>query len=271
MDLLGASREEAITLRMQKLADSCSWALEGIALNGSADHFAATDTCNTVSADLTAGAAGPPPQAKESAAPAPNALSAASDTIRYIFRQRGEFWDAAYNAKLVRLKQVKGLTLIAQLLRHPYREFHAMDLAALAEPPLARTSKTNPEAGEESDLGPVLDAMARQSYRQRLQELRQDLEEARSFNDLHRASSLEEEMQFLTRELARAVGLRGRDRKAGSPTERARLRVTNAIKLAIGKISQHHDTLGRHLARNIRTGTFCSYAPDSDARVEWEL
>ena len=43
------------------------------------------------------------------------------------------------------------------------------------------------------------------------------------------------------REMARAVGLGGRDRRAGSAAERARLNVTRAIKSALQKISEHNE------------------------------
>ena len=86
-----------------------------------------------------------------------------------------------------------------------------------------------------SDLGPVLDGNAKQAYRARLQELHADLDEARSSGNEPAALKVEEELRFLTREIARAVGLFGRDRKTGSDGERARVRVTNSIRFAIAR------------------------------------
>ena len=124
---------------------------------------------------------------------------------------------------------------------------------------------------EGSDLGPVLDHSAKQAYRERIQELHEDLEAARLFNDLGRVAKIEDEICVITRELARAVGLGGRDRKMGSQTERARLRVTSAIRWATNKISSQHPALGQFLALNIKTGTFCSYVPRSRASLTWHL
>jgi len=37
------------------------------------------------------------------------------------------------------------------------------------------------------------------------------------------------------------------------------------------KIAQANPELGRHLATSIRTGTFCSYAPDPAMPDEWTV
>jgi hypothetical protein len=73
------------------------------------------------------------------------------------------------------------------------------------------------------------------------------------------------------RELASAVGLGGRDRRLGSPAERARVSVTRAIRSALARIDEHSSALGDHLERTIRTGTYCSYAPDPRAPIEWRV
>jgi hypothetical protein len=38
--------------------------------------------------------------------------------------------------------------------------------------------------------------------------------------------------------------------------------MTKAVKAALNRITDHHAALGRHLTTTIKTGTFCSYAPD---------
>src|SRR5262249_15372879 len=111
------------------------------------------------------------------------------------------------------------------------------------------------------DAGEMLDARAKAEYKHRLLSLQQELIVARERDDAERASKVEAEMDFLARELARAVGLGGRDRKAASGAERARLAVTRAIKSALRKISAHNGAMERLLAQTIRTGIFCSYLP----------
>jgi hypothetical protein len=51
------------------------------------------------------------------------------------------------------------------------------------------------------------------------------------------------EIDFLTHELARAVGLRDHDRRAASDAERARVSVTKAIKRASAKIAKQTQAL----------------------------
>ncbi|MGH7856860.1 MAG: ATP-binding protein [Candidatus Binatia bacterium] len=183
-------------------------------------------------------------------------------THRAVFRQEGEFWTISFEETTLRLKDTKGLRYIAELLRHPRGELLAVDLASEAPPG---------DRPREGDAGPLLDAKAASSYRHRLDELRADLEEARSFNDAGRANRAQEEIEFLTRELSRALGLGGAARPAASAAERARLNVTRAILSAIDRIASGHPSLGHHLRASIRTGNFCSYDPGPRAPVSWEI
>jgi tetratricopeptide (TPR) repeat protein len=267
--LLADAGTEARTLGMNSLADRCTQALRGV----TADRkLAGEGKPDNVTRDVISEC--PCPLVVEISVPVTSSLgkkaaSGNGHSDAAIFRQEGELWTANYDGNLIHLRQSKGLLFIAHLLRHPHQEFQPVDLAAMAAPELSAHNTGHGSA--ESDLGPILDVSAKRSYRERIKELRENLEEARSFNDLERTSKLEEEMRFLTRELARAVGLRGRDRAPGSKAERARLRVTNAIKTTINKISKHHPSLARHFADNVKTGTFCSYKPEPDATIVWEL
>jgi len=180
-----------------------------------------------------------------------------------IFRREGEYWTIVYENQTVRIRHSKGMAYIAYLIGHTGRELHVIDLASLGESDRLETRSIRSIAGEADtvlgDAGPVLDSKAKASYRQRLRELREELEEARSLGDLGRLSKLEMEIEFLSRELARAVGLGGRDRRVGSEVERARLRVTNAVKSAIKRIMKQCPSLGQLLSRSIRTGYVCSF------------
>ena len=106
---------------------------------------------------------------------------------------------------------------------------------------------------------PPLDATARASYRTRIRELDRDLDEAERFNDSGRATRIREELDALKDELGARIGIGGRARKTGSHSERARLMVSNNIRLAIAKIRRECPSLGRYLSTTIRTGYFCSY------------
>jgi len=117
----------------------------------------------------------------------------------------------------------------------------------------------------------MLDARAKDAYRRRLAEIEEDIEEARALADSEREAQAETERDFLVRELSRAVGLGGRDRRAGSASERARASVTRAVRSAMVRIREQIPSLGEHLDRSVRTGVYCAYVPDPRVPVEWKL
>ena len=170
-----------------------------------------------------------------------------------------------------RLKDVKGLRYLAQLLGHPGREFHVLDLAAAGAggPRISPAREDELPQARLSGTGPILDEQAKAAYRARLRDLEEELAEATSWADPVRAAKARQERQFLTDELSAAVGLGGRDRAAGSPAERARVRITRAVKIALARIRAHSPALAGHLDATIHTGTFCCYTPDPRAPITW--
>lgn len=162
----------------------------------------------------------------------------------------GDAWHLQREGRGLRLRDSRGVQLLARLLERPGEEIHVLVLASDGAAPLP-----------ESDAGDQLDEQARQSYRARLRELERDLEDARDAADLGRAERLEQERQMLVDELERAVGLGRRVRKAGSTTERARVNVQKRLREAIGRIEAHDPELGGYLAGAVRTGTYCCFRP----------
>jgi hypothetical protein len=198
---------------------------------------------------------------------------------RNLFRREGEYWTVCYEGAVVRLKDAKGLRHLARLLAHPGREFHAVDLEAAERQPAPAGPVAPPGRVGEAELavrpdlgdaGAMLDATAKAAYQARLGELETELEEAEGFHDPVRAIKARQEMEFLVAELARAVGLGGRDRRAASHAERARLNVTRAIRSAMANLDAANPLLGRHLAATIRTGRYCSYTPDPRVPIAWQ-
>jgi len=179
------------------------------------------------------------------------------------FRRDGEYWSIVFDRDDFKLRDSKGLQYLATLLAEPGREFLALELAREA---LAQELRPN----QFGDAGSQLDAEAKSAYRSRLHELQEELDDAEAANNMDVAEKARGEMDYLARELSRAVGLAGRDRAAGSASERARLSVTRAIRLALGRIAEHSPSLGDHLNSTIRTGTYCSYRPDTRVAIDWQ-
>ncbi len=198
---------------------------------------------------------------------------AGSGSAEAVFRREGEFWTISYEGPTFRLRDVKGLRYLASLLARPGREVHALELvnAASGSERAASVTLVDLPASRPSDGGAVLDEQAKQEYRERLDQLAEELEEAREWRDPERAARLEEEIDVLTQELAQAVGLGGRDRNFSSPAERARISVTKAIRTAIKLIGNESPSLAAHLDESIQTGRFCSYATVGAPPPRWLL
>lgn len=202
---------------------------------------------------------------------APISLGEQDAALPSVFRREGEYWSVSFEGDAFRLKDAKGLSYLARLLAEPGREFHALDLftsSAGGSEPAAQEGLTV-SSGESA--GPLLDPEAKAAYRRRLEDLDEEIEEAEANNDPERAAKSTEERDFLVRELAAAVGLGGRDRPSDSAAERARVNVTKAIRSAVRRVEEHSKTLGQHLERTLRTGTFCSYRPDPRSPVTWRV
>jgi tetratricopeptide (TPR) repeat protein len=210
-----------------------------------------------------------------------------SSAKKGVFRKEGEYWTVGYGGNLSRLKDTKGLGYVAHLLRHPAVEFHVLDLfggiAGQREEDEGNQSAQGLPRGDEDlekagiqitrlgDAGEMLDDQAKGAYRRRLVELREEFEEAGNLGNVERAEQAQAEIDALTRELSRAVGLGGRDRRASSAAERARQTITKTIRAVVERIAQSDGQLGDFLSRCIRTGTYCSYQPDPDFPIAWEF
>jgi hypothetical protein len=165
----------------------------------------------------------------------------------------GEVWVCECEGTTFRLRDSRGIQMLARLIATPGREIHVLDLmgASRADQPV-----------DSGDAGEALDEQARRDYRRRLESLREQLEEAESRHDPGAAEAAREEMEQLTAELSRAFGLGGRARRTGSNVERARVNVQRRLKHAIERIASECPAAGKHLNWAIRTGAFCSYRPD---------
>lgn len=198
---------------------------------------------------------------------------AARPTATGILRIEGEYWSVVYEGDAFRVKDSKGIRYIARLLAVPGQEIHALALVGSDSAPaggLQRAIEPELSVGGLGDAGDVIDGQAKAAYRQRIADLREEIDEADSWNDPERAARAREELDFIARELSAAVGLGGRSRKTAAAAERARVNVTRAIKAAVARLAEHSPGLGAHLEQTVRTGTFCSYTPDPRLPMSWQ-
>ncbi len=209
----------------------------------------------------------------------PAARAAARAPAEGQFRREGEYWTIGIGTDVVRLRDTSGLRYLAELLRRPGVDVPAVTLASTLQAPPdtgpahadAAAHQAGLTAAEHGGSEGLLDAQARAAYTRQLAGLREQLDEARAHNDAGRIEALEREIAFLSRELARAVGLDGRDRPGSTRAERARLNVTRAIRAAIRRLAGASRDLGLYFETTIRTGTFCSFTPDPRLPVRWSF
>jgi tetratricopeptide (TPR) repeat protein len=168
----------------------------------------------------------------------------------FALERSGDAWTATHAGASFQLRDGKGLRYLARLVAEPRCEVHALDLADALD------------GVDGGDAGELLDARAREQYRQRVRALEDDRADAEARNDLGAAERATTELEAVRAELARAFGLGGRARRAGGAAERARINVQRRLRAAIAQIAAHDPALARHLERSIRTGVFCSYQPD---------
>ncbi len=155
-------------------------------------------------------------------------------------------WTLSWHDRAGHLPDSKGLQDLACLLARPGEEVAATELMG-----------TRPRAGAD----PVLDDVAKASFRRRLDDLDAEIEIAEADHDDYQAERARDERAALVDALAAAVGLGGRDRRLGDDAERARKAVTARIRHAVRRIGVVHPELGAHLAEAVQTGTWCSYRP----------
>jgi soluble lytic murein transglycosylase-like protein len=175
----------------------------------------------------------------------------------------------AYAGTVVRLRDAKGLHYLAHLLRHPGRDWHVFDLAAIAAGP-GRTPADGSDRvlRSQSAMSSGPDVHAKRAYAQRLAALRDEVEDAEDSNDNTRAAAARDEIALLTAELGRAYRL-GAPREPNEPLEKARKAVSNRLRAALARLDREHPVLGRHLTLTVRIGTYCSYRPEQPPA--WQL
>ena len=179
-------------------------------------------------------------------APVPDDTAAAPSPIA--LDRDGDTWVVRWKSEQVRVRDSRGLQMLADLVARAGEDVHVLDLSGAG-------------AVDSGDAGEVLDRTAIDAYKKRLAVLADQIADAEDRNDARRAELLRFEREALEDEITRAVGLGGRQRRTGGAAERARSNVQRRLKAAIVQIEKLSPQLGEHLARSVRTGSFCTYVP----------
>jgi len=179
-------------------------------------------------------------------------------TTTFALADHGSWWELVGEPQRVRVPTTKGLRYLAELVRNPGVERHVLDLVDRVEGIGAHGDVDRRAIG---DAGALLDATARVAYRRRIEQLRAESDDALEVGDLDGAEARQHELDQLVGQLAAAFGMGGRERRASSTVEKARLNVTRSLRTAIRRIAEVLPEGGALLDRSVRTGIYCAYEP----------
>jgi len=188
---------------------------------------------------------------------------------RATLRRENRAWVVTHSGTRCRLADTKGLRYVAELVRSPGVERHALDLVDRVEG--VAVGDLAVDRRRLGDAGELVDSKARTAYRHRIEALRAEVDEALDAGAEERAGHLQAELDQLVDHLAQAFGLGGRSRKASSAVERARLNVTRALRAATARVSDALPEAGPVLDQRLRTGVYCAYEPDEGDDVVWSV
>lgn len=193
--------------------------------------------------------------------------SAAPRATEAVLQRERRGWSVRHEDTVGHLTDTKGVRHLARLVASPGVEHHALDLVDREE----GIDPDGPDRRALGDAGPLLDASARTAYRRRIEQRRAEVDDALAAGRLDAAERLQGELDQLVGQLAAAFGLGGRDRRAGSAVERARLNVTRALRTAVARVGGLVPEAGAALDRGLRTGTYCCYDPAPGEVLRWRV
>jgi hypothetical protein len=127
------------------------------------------------------------------------------------------------------------------------------------------------EMSVEGALDPLLDRKAKRDYLSKLSSLQEELENAECCHDAGRVDALRRQIEVIRRELAKAIGLDGKDRPIRDPVERIRQKVRKNLCAALEAVGGANALLGWHLRTHIKTGRICRYVPNPTQFIRWDV
>jgi len=183
----------------------------------------------------------------------------ANDT--YVLRQRGEGWQLRFAGhELMWFRPAIGFRYISELLRFPGKRFTLSELLVAVH-----GSRAELPLGDGEEL---LDGHARIAYTRRLQELNEEIEDARKNNDLGNLAKHEADRDRILSEMKKAW-FRKRAKRSNSDLNRVRNSVCNAIRRAIRTVERYEPDGANHLTSSTSLGFSVIYNPAD--QVPWSL
>jgi hypothetical protein len=205
---------------------------------------------------------------------------------RYEFLLKGEYWKITYEGKTEYFKNTKGWWYIHYLLENTEKEFYALELVRELNI-ITQTESKGIYAGLESDekkgqliedglgiLGTadVIDIQAIIEYKNRRNELKDELEDETVPKSKERCEELLKEIEKISKELGSRVNIHGKSRQIANHAENARKAISKAIRNSLDKIEDEKNgnpVLWHHFRNTLTIGTVSSYKPEKP--IDWDL
>ena len=209
-------------------------------------------------------------------------------TSQNVFRKKGEYWEIVYDGnELGPYKNMDGFHYIVYLMQHKkvkisclelYYTLHPSEKENSAEIANSMTMKKNFDGKDEEKMNSELeiskgehffetiDPQAKKEYRERLNEIAKEREEAIKKNDNMTINSLNDEVKFIKNTLMNSYF---DSKKSDVNTEKARKKVSRAIIRCIEKIKD--DKIVDYLNDKIDKGYFFCFTPAPSNPIDWNF
>jgi hypothetical protein len=117
----------------------------------------------------------------------------------------------------------------------------------------------------------LIDATALRAYRDRVSELRADIDAAEDDNDIARAERLRTELDTLLEHLSTNAALGQRSRQFATSQERARVAVRKSLSRVFEEIATQAPRLAALLGECVHTGLVCRFEPHDPLPAVWQI
>jgi hypothetical protein len=168
------------------------------------------------------------------------------------FLLAGDHWRIDFLSESFYLRDSKGLRYLLLLTENPGRKFSLDQVAAAGDAEGAAERRSTPE----------------EFFRNRLHEIRSEMQVANDHNDLGRRLWMQMEVERMSEQIE-GRGAGDVDEQEAESAERTRKSIGNSIRRTITAIAKFSPLLAAHLEVSVRTGGSLSYAPDPLTGIRW--